>query len=74
MKVLVTGANGFTDSHLVKRLLQQGHSVTGLLRKSSNLSRLANCDLQLVYGEITSEDALTTAMKDVDTVFHTAPL
>ena len=72
MKILVTGANGFTGSHLVKRLLKQGHTVKGLVRKSSNLSRLANCDLELVYGDITDKNALKTAMEDVDTVFHTA--
>ncbi|NEP45458.1 MAG: NAD-dependent epimerase/dehydratase family protein, partial [Okeania sp. SIO2H7] len=32
MKAFVTGANGFTGSHLVKGLLKNGHSVTGLVR------------------------------------------
>lgn len=72
MKALVTGANGFTGSHLVKALEQRGDRVVGLVRKSSNLERLANCKLQLVYGEITDKDALQQAMAGVDTVFHTA--
>jgi len=72
MRALVTGANGFTGSHLVKALQQRGHSVVGLVRKSSNLTRLADCHMQLVYGEITDQDVLQAAMKEVDTVFHTA--
>ncbi|MES1023086.1 NAD-dependent epimerase/dehydratase family protein [Gloeocapsa sp. BRSZ] len=72
MKALVTGANGFTGSHLVYALQQRGAQVVGLVRKSSNLSRLANSQLQLVYGDITDRNALQTAMQGVDTVFHTA--
>jgi dihydroflavonol-4-reductase len=72
MKALVTGANGFTGSHLVRALEQRGASVVGLVRKSSNLARLSDCHLQLVYGEITDRDALKAAITGVDTVFHTA--
>ncbi len=72
MKALVTGASGFTGSHLVRLLEQRGVSVVGLVRKSSNLIRLADCQVQLVYGEITDRDALRVAMTGVDTVFHTA--
>jgi nucleoside-diphosphate-sugar epimerase len=72
MKALVTGANGFTGSHLVKALEQQGNDVIGFVRKSSNLARLSDCKVQLVYGNITDRDALKTAMTGVDRVFHTA--
>ncbi len=72
MKAFVTGANGFTGSHLVKALQQKGDFVKGLVRQSSNLSRLANCHLELVYGDITDRQVLQNAIADVDTVFHTA--
>lgn len=72
MKALVTGANGFTGSHLVKALEQRGDTVVGLVRKSSNLTRLSDCNVQLVYGDITDRNALKTAMAGVDWVFHTA--
>ncbi|MBH8573973.1 NAD-dependent epimerase/dehydratase family protein [Nostocaceae cyanobacterium CENA369] len=72
MKALVTGANGFTGSHLVKALQKQSTTVVGLVRKSSNLARLGDRNVQLIYGDITDRDALKTAMNGVDTVFHTA--
>lgn len=72
MKALVTGANGFTGSHVVKALEQRGDLVVGLVRKSSNLERLSDRKVQFVYGEITDRDALKTAMTGVDWVFHTA--
>jgi dihydroflavonol-4-reductase len=72
VKAFVTGASGFTGSHLVRALEQQGHSVVGLVRSSSDLSRLQNCQVQLFYGDITDRDALKAAMVGVDWVFHTA--
>ncbi|MBA2749785.1 MAG: NAD-dependent epimerase/dehydratase family protein [Tatlockia sp.] len=72
MKALVTGANGFTGSHLVKVLANNGDRVVGLVRKSSNTDRLANCEVELVYGDITDSAALQQAIAGVDVVFHTA--
>ncbi|MBD1844487.1 NAD-dependent epimerase/dehydratase family protein [Cyanobacteria bacterium FACHB-63] len=72
MKALVTGANGFTGSHLVKALLHRGDSVIGFVRRSSNLSRLSGCNIQYAYGDITDRAALIEAMQAVDVVFHTA--
>lgn len=72
MKALVTGASGFTGSHLVAALEQRGDTVVALVRKTSNLARLANSQAQLVYGDITDRQALEKAMTGVDWVFHTA--
>ena len=72
MKAFVTGANGFTGSHLVKLLRDRGYEVKGLVRKSSDLSRLQNCEIELVYGDICDREVLKEAIKDVDFVFHLA--
>jgi dihydroflavonol-4-reductase len=72
MKVFVTGANGFTGSHLVKMLAQRGDRVLGLVRKTSDLSRLSDCSVELVYGDLCDRAVLETAMQGVDAVFHTA--
>jgi nucleoside-diphosphate-sugar epimerase len=72
MRALVTGASGFTGSHLVKALEQRGDTVVGLVRQTSNCDRLKDTQVQLVYGDVGDRDALKTAMESVDVVFHTA--
>jgi dihydroflavonol-4-reductase len=72
MKALVTGASGFTGSHLVKALNQRGDRVVGFVRQSSNLHRLADCQVDLVYGEISDRAAIQSAMTGIDVVFHLA--
>jgi nucleoside-diphosphate-sugar epimerase len=72
MKALVTGANGFTGSHLVRSLEQRGDQVIAYVRSSSNLSRLADCHPQIVYGDICDRPSFEAALQDVDLVFHTA--
>ena len=72
MNVLVTGATGFTGSHLVQALVQRGDAVTAFVRPTSDRTRLANLDVQFAVGDITDQAALGTAMAGIDTVFHTA--
>ncbi|MGB7416197.1 MAG: NAD-dependent epimerase/dehydratase family protein [Thermosynechococcaceae cyanobacterium] len=72
MKALVTGANGFTGSHLCQRLLERGDQVTAYVRRTSDLSRLDNLAVEFAYGAITDQTTLETAMKGVDLIFHTA--
>ncbi len=72
MKALVTGANGFTGSHLVKTLVKRGVAVIAYVRRSSQCDRLANLPITYAYGDITDQTALTEVMLGADTVFHTA--
>jgi dihydroflavonol-4-reductase len=72
MKAFVTGASGFTGSHLVRALEQRGDSVIALVRKTSDLSRLKVSKAELVYGDLSDRPTLEAAMQGVDVVFHTA--
>ncbi|MGD1850990.1 MAG: NAD-dependent epimerase/dehydratase family protein [Cyanophyceae cyanobacterium] len=72
MKVFVTGASGFTGSHLVRSLINRGDEVTVLVRRSSDLSRLKDLPVKLVYGDLGDRAALDEAMGGVDWVFHVA--
>ena len=74
MKVLVTGANGFIGSNVVKRLLQESAEVNVLVRKSSDLKFLEGVDVNYFYGDITDYPTLEPAVKGVDKVFHVAGL
>ena len=72
MRCLVTGASGHLGSHLVRRLLRDGHAVTGLVRQESDLWRLQDVrsQLQLIYGDLATLDSLGGATPEV--VFHLA--
>lgn len=72
MKVLVTGANGFLGALLTKRLLDEGHEVKALVRKSSDLSELQNAKPEYVYGDVTQPSSLLENFKGQDVIFHLA--
>jgi len=74
MTTLVTGANGYTGSAVVRALLDRGESVRCLVRRRSNLRNLAELDLDFVHGDIVDGDFLTEAVKGCDHVYHLAAL
>ena len=74
MKALVTGANGFIGSNLVKRLLEEGTEVNVLVRKTSDLKFLKGMEVNYFYGDITDYSTIEPAVKGADRVFHVAGL
>ncbi len=69
--IMITGANGFIGSHLMKMFSEMdGYSVTGLVRKSSNLFRLEGRDYKLKYSSLESISGDT--LRGIDVVIHTA--
>ena len=77
MRVLVTGGGGFIGSHLVDRLLGDGHQVRVLdnfaTGKRENLLGLID-DVDLVEGDIQSYERVHTAVRGCDVVLHQAAL
>ncbi|MFH1239054.1 MAG: SDR family NAD(P)-dependent oxidoreductase [bacterium] len=79
MKVLITGANGFIGSHLVKRFIDKGYEVRCLVRKTSNLEWLVSLQktagpgkIKFVYGDVIDKPSLYEAVRNVDYVYHVA--
>ncbi|MDT8283848.1 MAG: SDR family NAD(P)-dependent oxidoreductase, partial [Gammaproteobacteria bacterium] len=74
MKVLVTGGAGFIGSHIVDRLLKDGHEVVVLDDFStghrSNLTE--HKALTIVEGDISNFDTVKQCMQGIDWVFHKA--
>jgi dihydroflavonol-4-reductase len=73
-KVLVTGANGFLGSWLCRRLLDEGHQVSAIVRKSSDLSELTGLKIDYRIGDVTDIHSLIDAFQGIDSVFHLAGL
>ena len=71
-KILITGATGFTGSHLTKRLLDEGQEVRILVRPTSNFSQLERAEVETAIGDITDEESVRKAVKGIETVYHIA--
>ncbi len=71
-KVLVTGANGFIGSHLVRALLQRGHEVHCLVRPTSDLTSLRGLPVTLHLGDVREPETLAAPLRDVEYVYHLA--
>ena len=75
MKVLVTGASGFTGSHLARHLREEGKSVRVLIRPSSRrelLERDGGLDLEYVEGDLTDAASLRRAVAGTECIYHLA--
>ena len=72
MKMLVTGGTGYIGSHIVERLLEQGHEVRVLARVTSNISHLKTTEAEIVFGDIEDYDSLCPIVEGVDVVIHAA--
>jgi dihydroflavonol-4-reductase len=71
---LVTGASGFTGSHLALHLARSGRTVRALVRDPARAAALASAGVELVVGDLRDPDALRRATADVDVVYNIAAL
>jgi nucleoside-diphosphate-sugar epimerase len=65
MRVLVTGANGFVGSRLIRFLCEAGHAVTGVVRRE-----FEGRDPSMVV--LSGEDSYAPLLGATDAVVHTA--
>jgi len=74
MKALVTGGAGFIGSHIVDRLLKDGHEVIVLddLSTGHQENLAENDKLEFVEGDIRDFNTVNKCMQGVDWVFHKA--
>ncbi|KFM22154.1 Vi polysaccharide biosynthesis protein VipB-TviC [Marine Group I thaumarchaeote SCGC AAA799-B03] len=76
MKILVTGGAGFIGRHVVKSLLEKGHTVT-IFDNFSNSLMEKILDLEenrgkIVKGDITNLFEIDNATKEIDIIIHLA--
>ncbi|MBI5246482.1 MAG: NAD-dependent epimerase/dehydratase family protein [Elusimicrobia bacterium] len=77
MRSLVTGCAGYVGSHLVDRLLKEGHDVVGVDNFSTGKKEhirgaLNNPKFKLVRADLLNRAAVARALKGRDFVFHLA--
>ncbi|MEN8188981.1 MAG: SDR family NAD(P)-dependent oxidoreductase [Thermodesulfobacteriota bacterium] len=74
MKVLVTGATGFTGSVLAEKLVQQGCEVRAFVRNRSKMTMEHAADIEVIEGDITDRAKIKEAVEGVERVYHIAAL
>ena len=72
MKTLVTGATGLVGSHVADRLLDRGHEVRCLIRKSSSPLWLDGKPFERTEGNMLDVESLKSAVENVDAIVHVA--
>lgn len=73
MRILVTGATGFTGKALVRRLLDDGHQVVGLdYKEGLKTEELRKWGAEIVIGSVTDKEVVRKCMRGVDVVQHLA--
>ena len=73
MKILITGATGFTGGALAKRLLKDSsNEVRVLIRNEKKAAWLRDAGAEVIVADITDRNAVFNAVKGMDKVFHVA--
>jgi nucleoside-diphosphate-sugar epimerase len=75
VKVLVTGATGFTGGHLARALTRRGYAVSALVRNLDRAADLARDGVSLVRGDLAAPETLDDALAGgFDVVYNIAAL
>jgi dihydroflavonol-4-reductase len=72
MKSLVTGANGFVGSAVIRCLLAAGHEVRAFVRPGSDQQNLTKLPIETVEGDLRDVPSLKRAVTGCDSLFHVA--
>jgi nucleoside-diphosphate-sugar epimerase len=62
MRVFLAGATGVIGRRVVPRLTEAGHSVTGLVRRDSDVSWLRDLGADAAVGDVFDRDGLPRAV------------
>jgi nucleoside-diphosphate-sugar epimerase len=74
MRVLVTGATGFTGGHFALALAARGYEVAALVRDPRRAQPLLEAGVRLVAGDLRDRDSLARAVSGSEVVYHIAAI
>lgn len=72
MTILLTGSTGYIGSSVLPRLLEEGHSVTALVRDEAKADAVRAAGATAVVGDATDVELVTRLARESDGVIHLA--
>ncbi|MDT0212974.1 NAD-dependent epimerase/dehydratase family protein [Rothia sp. ARF10] len=72
MRYALTGATGFVGGELAGQLVEAGHDVVALVRTPGRATALSALGVELVEGDLDSDEALDRLLAGADGLFHVA--
>jgi nucleoside-diphosphate-sugar epimerase len=72
MKIFVTGAGGFIGGSIAARLVRDGNTVTGLIRRPEQADELKQLGIKPVIGSLDDRDLLIAQARAADGVINAA--
>ena len=72
MKILVTGGTGFIGTHLIERLVKEGHQVRCLAKDRRNIELLESLGVETVIGDLNNGINFRSVLGGVEIVYHLA--
>ena len=70
MKVAIFGATGFVGNYIVDELLHSNYEINALVRKGSENKLLKAKDCNIVHGDISDEEAISSVLNDAEVVVY----
>jgi nucleoside-diphosphate-sugar epimerase len=73
-RIVVTGANGFVGTAVVKELIDHGYEVVAMHRKTSSTKTISDLPCLFAEADITDYEVLLAVFKGADAIMHIAAL
>jgi farnesol dehydrogenase len=74
MKYLITGANGYIGTHLVRQLVHQGNEVHAFILPGTDDSLIQHPNIRIFEGDVLRPEDLQEALAGCEAVFHLASI
>lgn len=73
-KVLLTGADGFLGSHILRKLVGKGYQVRAFLQKNRDQATISGLPYEPFYGDLLNKTDIDAALQDCDFLIHTVAI